>query len=703
MDTLAARGGRWRAAGLVALIALLVLAVPAVVRAESFTVQTLHFTVHVGPNGGQSCDVIGDLYRPADATAQHPDPAVLTTNGFGGSKNDQAPLARQLAANGYVVLSYSGLGFGGSGCTIELDSPEWDGAAASQLVTFLGGGSAATDGTTVDYVIHDQMAHNGVHYADDPRVGMIGGSYGGEVQFAAAEQDPRIDTIVPIITWNDLSYSLTPNDANLPSGSVSDPVGGLAKYEWAGLFTADGLLDGLSNPDLAGEISDCPNFDPRVCSGLIGALLTGAPSDDTVALLRSDSVVSYMQNIRIPTLLMQGEDDTLFNLNEAVATYEALRAQFTPVKMVWQSWGHSHSTPAPGELGPDDTLTEPNGSSTYEGTTLVQWLGHYLKGNPAAPSLDFTFFRPWVSYTGDASVAYGRTGTYPVGHDQSLYLSGSSSLVSAAGGVTAGTASFLAPALGAPTSLTEISGLSQSVPTFDLPGTYAEYETPPVAANTDVIGIPTATVRIQALVQNLTGGLGALGDLALVAKIYDLSPSGAITLPDRLVAPLRIADLQDPVQIEFPGIVHRFPAGDRIALVIAGGDAAYRGNNVPAPVSIVTSPSDPGVLQLPVAPPGSYGAVVGARVPPARGPAKVCASNRTLTLHLRARYRGRVRSARVMLGTRTLAVFRRGRDSVRINLEGLPVGPAKLRIVMRLRNGRTVVDVRHDTLCASSR
>ncbi len=176
------------------------------------------------PGRPQQCNIVGDLYKPDDASAAHPDPSVLTTNGFGGSKADQAAMGEELASEGYVVLSYSGLGFGGSGCPIELDDPDWDGKAASQLITFLGGGMAATDGTKVDYVIRDQTAHDGRHYAFDPRVGMIGGSYGGEVQFAAAEQDPRLDTIVPIITWNDLTYSLAPNNANLPTTVPSDTV-----------------------------------------------------------------------------------------------------------------------------------------------------------------------------------------------------------------------------------------------------------------------------------------------------------------------------------------------------------------------------------------------------------------------------------------------------------------------------------------------
>ena len=56
-------------------------------------------------------------------------------------------------------------------------------------------------------------------------------------------------------------------------------------------------------------------------------------------------MASYVKRVKVPTLLVQGQKDTLFNLNEAVATYDSLRAQGTPVKMIWQSWGHSGSEP----------------------------------------------------------------------------------------------------------------------------------------------------------------------------------------------------------------------------------------------------------------------------------------------------------------------------------------------------------------------
>jgi hypothetical protein len=98
-----------------------------------------------------------------------------------------------------------------------------------------------------------------------------------------------------------------------------------------------------------------------------------------------------MSRIRIPTLLAQGEADTSVLAAEAVATYEALRAQDTPVKMIWQSWGHSNETPAPGELGKlagGYAIYDSAGHLTYEGETVLQWFGHYVRnGRPGQPAI----------------------------------------------------------------------------------------------------------------------------------------------------------------------------------------------------------------------------------------------------------------------------------------------------------------------------
>ncbi|MDQ4051949.1 MAG: CocE/NonD family hydrolase, partial [Actinomycetota bacterium] len=292
--------------------------------APQISKETLHFEVRVGPAGRTTtCDIVGDLYRPVSATKRRPAPAVLTTNGFGGSKNDQAPTARMLASRGYVVLSYSGLGFGGSGCKITLDDPRYDGRAAQQLISYLGGAA----GIAFRDAAHERPAPRldivKLDRRRDPRVGMTGGSYGGAVQLATASVDPRLDTIIPFITWNDLSYSLGPNNVAQSAG-VSTRTPGAVKLFWGLGFSALGVLSGLENAQAdPARLFLCPNFPTFVCTTLVTAGSTGSFSPSSVAHLRRASAVSYLHKIRIPVLLMQGQKDTLFNLNEAAATYRA--------------------------------------------------------------------------------------------------------------------------------------------------------------------------------------------------------------------------------------------------------------------------------------------------------------------------------------------------------------------------------------------
>ena len=67
------------------LTAPLALTAPAAAASGQFTVTALKFTVQAGD---RTCAVDADLYRPAGVDSAHPAPAVLATNGFGGSKSD---------------------------------------------------------------------------------------------------------------------------------------------------------------------------------------------------------------------------------------------------------------------------------------------------------------------------------------------------------------------------------------------------------------------------------------------------------------------------------------------------------------------------------------------------------------------------------------------------------------------------------------
>ncbi|WP_020659654.1 CocE/NonD family hydrolase [Amycolatopsis benzoatilytica] len=564
---------------------------------------TLHFSVLAGPGGAESCDIVGDLYLPADANSRHRVPAVLTTNGFGGSKDDQAGLARYFAGQDYAVLSYSGLGFGGSGCKITLDDPDWDGQAASQLVSFLGGqnGIAYADAAHtqpvagLDSVVHDQVDHAGNHDQYDPRVGMIGGSYGGEVQFAAASVDPRIDTLVPLITWNDLSYSLTPNNTDVRSGVTSNGSG-VTKLTWPLLFFSEGaLLDSATGFQYdPSRVIGCPNFPTEVCTGLAAAGTLGYPTSDLLALTRHASVSTYADRIHVPVLLMQGENDTLFNLNEAAATYQTLKAQGTPVKMVWQSWGHSGSTPAPGELD----LSNPDPGTQYETARVASWFGQYLADGPADTSPDFAYFRDWVSYTGIATPAYGTAPAYPAGNPTQYYLSGTG-LVTDPARIAAGSQSFVTPPAGFPTSSSGIDAFSPNLPPdYNLPGTYASWTGAALPAAVDVAGAPTLDVRVQAPTAVLSSPSGPAGQLVLFAKIYDVAPDGTESLVHNLIAPARVVDPTAPVHITLPAIVHQFAAGHAIRVMLASGDLNYRGGLALAPVTVSTGDSGQ-VLTLP--------------------------------------------------------------------------------------------------------
>jgi len=135
---------------------------------------------------------------------------------------------------------------------------------------------------------------------------------------------------------------------------------------------------------------------------------------------------------------------------------------------------------------------------------------------------------------------------------------------------------------------------------YDTPGSFASWTTAPLTAPVVSVGVPTLRLRLSSPVAEQTQAGGPAGQLLLFAKIYDVAPDGTKTLVHRLVSPTRVPDVTKPVTLELPGVVHRYQAGHRLSVVVAATDAAYRNNKVVQPVTVLTSPDDPGVLRLPV-------------------------------------------------------------------------------------------------------
>lgn len=617
------------AAGALALAAVTQTAAPASAAAQSpvpYTVRTLHFkATGLGPNDDTTCDVVGDLYTPTSPKPAGGFPAILTTNGFGGSKDDQKPEAEALTRHGYVVLSYSGLGFGGSGCNIELDDRDWDGKAANQLIEFLGGraGISFSDQQHTQPVAppDDVELDNPKTY--DPRVGMVGGSYGGEIQFAAAAVSQKVDAIIPIITWNDLGYSLTPGNGQLSPSTASAGLPGVLKREWAAFFTVLGFTEPLQHLGMTPfPPSTCPGFDPRVCVAFQQAAVHGYADGASLDLFRHASVATYMSQVKIPTLLAQGQADSLFDLQESVATYNQLRARHVPVQLLWQSWGHSRLAPAPGEFVSLIPGLAPGSSQapvdqTYEGKVFLDWFDYWLKGPGSAPkpALDFSYFRDWAYRrpSGNdggaaAAAAYGHAASYPAGRKAKLYLSGRDRLVAARSAVRSGTATYRNVSM-TPTSYSETSVVGIALPfgapdpqppPFDGPGTAAGWTSAPFTADVDVVGVPTADIRLSAPSVARQQTASPDTHLVLFEKLYDVAPNGAKALVQRLVSPVRVADVGKPLHVTLPGQVHRYAKGHRVEFVVAASDTAYSGNTTPFTVSVPTSEADPGVVTLPV-------------------------------------------------------------------------------------------------------
>ena len=327
----------------------------------------------------------------------------------------------------------------------------------------------------------------------------------------------------------------------------------------------------------------CPNFADFVCPALAAGGTTGYLQPDDVAALRHASVASYLTKIKVPVLLDQGEVDTLFNLNESIATYQALRRQHTPVALMWRYNGHSGGTPS-------------TAGATYEADRIQAWFDHYLKGIDVGTGPAFAYYQDW---SGTVATAPG----FPVGTPQRLFLSGNDNLVTSQ--VQPGSQTFDTPPAGAPSTLGNLDVVGSQVsvpldnPDVNVPGTFASWTGAPLTEPVTVVGTPTLDVQLSAPVAALSQATGPGGQLVLFAKLYDIGPDGTARLINGLVAPARIADVTRSVHITLPAVAHRFPAGDRIAIYLAGGDSNYRGGQLANPVTVTTGSTDQ-VLTLPV-------------------------------------------------------------------------------------------------------
>ncbi|MBG0830726.1 alpha/beta fold hydrolase [Planomonospora sp. ID67723] len=593
---LSGRRAAWTAAAVVLVVAVTTWVVwPSEPRIR---VQDQAITVVDGPADDQRVTLDTSFFPPAEGGKA---PAVLLAHGFGGSKQSVREAALRLAREGYAVLTWSARGFGRSTGQIALNSPDYEVKDVRQLVDWLAGRpEVRLDGD------------------GDPRVGIAGGSYGGAIALMAAAHDSRIDAIVPQITWHDLA------DALFPDAGGQGPENGVFKRMWAGLFfsrggpqaggglaalTGQGGSGGNDADDRAGqdradpatarpptaEEVRCGRFLPEICDMYQQVAETGRATAAAVATLRRSSPVSVPGRIRIPTLLIQGQRDSLFPLGHADANARAVAATGAPVGVAWFDGGHD------GGNGEIDWLHE----------QTLGWFDHYLKQAPAGNTAGTA--RPGSARLpeGVSPFTVTRDGGRDPGTRQQVRLHATSGAYSGLAGAERVSVPLSGPEQpvanppgGSPSSISAIPGFgglagagNLSVST-DMAGQSASFESAPLASPLQVTGSSTVKVRVRVATPAETGagdggaegapGGDAAGprEVTLFAKLYDAAGGAqAPVLPEGLVAPVRITvpgGGAGEATVVLPAVDHRFDVGHRLRVTFTTTDLGYDTPDAPA-------------------------------------------------------------------------------------------------------------------------
>jgi ABC-2 type transport system ATP-binding protein len=568
----------------VALVAVGVILAVVLNQPAPVSIRNLRIYVVDGPGGSQQVALDATFFTPPGRGRL---PAVLLAHGFGQTKDAVRPEAEDLARAGFAVLTWSARGFGASGGQIGLDSPDYEVTDVEQLVNWL----ARQPRVLLD--------HPG-----DPRVGIAGASYGGGISLLAAAYDHRIDAVVAQSTWNNLATALFPNAAG------GGPAGGVFKRQWAGLLFTQGSVGfgsagqgglGVNGQGTAGQSGTsgqagtggqasaggpaglpggaarsalCGRFQPQICAIYQQVAATGRPTPQAVSLLLRSSPASVAGRMDAPTLLIQGEQDSLFGLDQANANYQAIRRNGAPVDMVWFAGGHDGGNQ---ETARVDALT-------------TQWLHRWLvAGHP-----------PARSGTGQPGFAVTRVLGFDPSADQALLgVAAASSYPGLAGPrrtevrLVGPPQAVVNPAGGAPASISVFPGLGSlgaAGVTFDMPGQSAAFTSAPLPSALQMTGSPTVRIRV-----------GGAPEVTLFAKVYDVDQAGNATLPFQLVAPLRVTGAQAArvVTVTLPAADYNFAAGHRLRLVLTATDFAYATASAPAVYRValagpgLTVPSDP--------------------------------------------------------------------------------------------------------------
>ena len=456
-----------------------------------------------------------------------PAPAILIAHGFGGSKDSVESDAKFFASKGFVVMTWSARGFGESTGQIEMNSIDSEVADTRALITYL------------------SKSKNVLLDGDgDPRVGIMGSSYGGANALLTASQDSRIDAVISDITWSDLEQGLFPQsvERSLASGPF--------KKVWAGTFFSAVTLQ-------SAYLGECGAFAQRWCDAYQNAVLQGKPGMTDKELLESVSPIKYASSISAPTLLSQGQADSLFPLSESYKLAQELKKNKTGdlLSMIWHADGHDGS----------------NAQAPYLREQFLLWFQkHLLEREIEFPIFQFTRSNGSISLQDSTVIPKVFTSAnLPFENEpkQLQLVTPTAAMIYPIGGVPSAISAL--PGIGSAGALASqlLSNLAGFSPAF-LPGQSGLLESAPLTEPISVVGPSSIKVRITSTEPDAT----------LFFSLVTKTPSGAINLPNGIVAPVRITNISESgtdVVVNLPATILDASIGDVIAVGISSTDQGY--------------------------------------------------------------------------------------------------------------------------------
>lgn len=492
-------------------------------------------------------EIAATVHDPPD---QRGVPAVLMTHGYGGTKDSVSREANRYASNGYLVVAYDSRGFGESGGVSGFNGPKEVRDVAS-LVDWL--------------AAHDRVLTSG---REDPRVGMDGRSYGGGIQLNAAAFDDRLDALIPRITWHDLVYAAAPQD--------------VIKATWDSFILAAGAPSGYGletgNPTLSGP-------DPRLYGFVADAAVRNRMPDDAHEYFRERSAPeTRIEEIRTPTLLLQGWPDNLLTPNQAIWTFDGLREQDVETALALYPGGH------------DDTELErslpPAVQSKLDELSLA-WLDRHVKPGDSSrePAI------PTVTYHAGSAGEWRIASTFPPRAADRTALD-----------LAAAAATDQTPLANtaAPTSARGPTGSLVAEPGADSPGSSVGFEFE-ATAPVELVGRPRLRLPVEPLG----------GDAHLFAKLHHVTDGTAPVIYEQVTA----MRFDEPTTLDEELIAGQqdFAAGDRLRLTLSTTDNGYFSSREAGGILLSHGPDDTAELSVPlittaeqpfqpvIAPPGSVG------------------------------------------------------------------------------------------------